>query len=270
MVIDGIKVRDKILDAIRLKVDKLPNKLCFVIIQVGDKEEDNLYIKQKQKMAQYVGYECKVIRFNTDEKEDIIIKKIQELNNDNHIHGIIVELPLPNKMDTSKIVNTIDINKDIDGITKGSMFLPATALGIMELFNEYNIDVRKKQVVVIGKSNLVGIPVSKMLLDKGSLVTICDSKTNNLKEITLKADILISATGKSNLITSDMVKNGVIVIDVGISYLNGKLCGDILYDQVIKKASYITPVPGGVGPMTIAMLAKNILDSYKIQGGKND
>ena len=195
-------------------------------------------------------------------------------NEDKNITGIIIQLPIPDKYNTNKLINLIDPNKDVDGLTdynKVKLYnneegiIPCTPLGILELLNHYNIDVKGENIVIIGRSLLVSKPLFNLLLNKDATVTMCHSKTINLSSITKNADILISATGKPHLVTEDMIKDNAVIIDVGISRIDGKLCGDVDFENVSKKASYITPVPGGVGPMTVIMLMKNILNAYKKQ-----
>ena len=210
------------------------------------------------------------------DQEDLAnsLELINKLNNDTTVNGMLVQLPLPNEMDANKVLNEISPLKDVDGLTdlnNGMLFhgkdtlYSCTPYGVMELLDRYNISVSGKNVVVVGRSNLVGKPMAMMMLEKGATVTVCHSKTKNLENYTKNADILVVAVGKPNFITSDMISDNAVVIDVGISRLANGLCGDVDFDSVKDKCSYITPVPGGVGPMTVAMLAKNILKAYKMQ-----
>ena len=273
MILDGKKVKEDILNELKVEVSNLSIKPHFVVIQVGNNEASNVYIKQKEKMAEYIGYKFTHLKYNADITEIELLNKIDELNNDNNICGILVQMPLPNHLDTYKIQNAINKEKDIDGLTDyntGKLFhkqdalYSCTPLGVMELLKRYNISVSGKHAVVVGRSNLVGKPMSVMLTNENATVTLCHSKTKDLASYTCTADILIVCVGYPLLITSDMVKDGAVVIDVGINRVESGLCGDVDFDNVKEKASYITPVPGGVGPMTIAMLAKNILKSYYI------
>ena len=276
-ILDGKKIKEEILDELRNEVDNLQEKPTLVVIQVGNNEASNVYINQKEKMAQYVGFKFHHIKFEDTITEDELLKEIAKLNEDNSVNGILVQMPLPSNIDVNKIQNAIDPEKDVDGlsdINTGKLFHAKDALysctpnGIMELLKRYNISVVGKHVVVVGRSNLVGKPMMTLLVNEGATVTICHSKTIDLAKYTRDADILIVAVGKPKLITANMVKEGAIVIDVGINRLENRLCGDADYENVLPKCSYITPVPGGVGPMTVAMLGMNVLKAYKIQKEK--
>lgn len=276
-ILDGKIIKGQILDELKEEVDKLIDKPNFVVIQVGNNEASNIYIKQKMKMAEYIGYGAKLLKFDEDISEEYLLKKIDELNRDSNIHGILVQMPLPSHINTNKIQNAVSPIKDIDGLSdintgilchnKNSLF-SCTPLGVMELLKRYNISVKGLNATVIGRSNLVGKPMAMMLTNEDATVTLCHSKTKNLKKYTQDADLLVVAVGHPKLITADMVKENVIIIDVGINRTSDGLCGDVDYENVSKKASYITPVPGGVGQMTVAMLGSNILKSYKIQKGE--
>ena len=274
MILDGKKIKNLILDELKEEVSNLEVKPKLVVIQVGDNEASNVYIKQKCNMCNYIGYDYEHIRLNDDISNDDIITLIDKLNDDSGVAGILVQLPLPKQLDTNRIINAINPLKDVDGLTdinngmlfhgKGALY-SCTPYGIMELLDRYNIELSGKRVVIIGRSNLVGKPMAMMMLNKDATVTMCHSKTNNLEDFTKGADILVVAVGKPNFITGDMVSENTVVIDVGISRLDNGLCGDVDFESVKNKCSYITPVPGGVGPMTVAMLAKNILKAYKMQ-----
>lgn len=275
MILDGKIIKTKILDELRDEVSKLDNKPKLVVIQVGNDEASNVYIRQKCNMCEYIGYEYEHIKLEDDTTNECVIELINKLNNDTSVSGIMVQLPIPKKLDVNKIINTIDSVKDVDGLTEinnGKLFCgnsgiySCTPSGIMELLDRYNISIESKHVVIVGRSNLVGKPMAMMMLNKGATVTVCHSKTVDLANYTKMADILVVAVGKANLITADMVKEGAVVIDVGINRTDLGLCGDVDFNNISKKVSYITPVPGGVGPMTVAMLAKNIYESYKLQG----
>ena len=273
-LLDGKKIKDQILDELRNEVNNLQEKPALAVIQVGDNEASNVYIKQKEKMAQYVGYQFHHIKLEDTITEEELLDEIDKLNKDINIHGILVQMPLPSHIDMYRVQNAVLPEKDVDGlsdINTGKLFhgkdtlYSCTPYGIMELLKRYNISVVGKHAVVVGRSNLVGRPMSAMLINEGATVTVCHSKTKDLAKYTMDADILIVAVGKPELITADMVKDDAVVIDVGINRLESGLCGDVDYEKVSFKSSYITPVPGGVGPMTVAMLGKNILKAYKIQ-----
>ena len=276
MILDGKSIKNKIMDELRDVVVNLSVKPKLVVIQVGNNEASNVYIKQKNNMCNYIGYDFEHIKLDNDVTTEILLGVVDKLNNDDSVTGILVQLPLPMGIDTDIVVNSISSLKDVDGLTdlnNGMLFhnkdtlYSCTPYGVMELLDRYNISVSGKNVVVVGRSDLVGKPMGVMMLNKDATVTICHSKTENLSEYTKNADILVVAVGRPNFITSDMVSDGTIVIDVGISRLDDGLCGDVDFDSVKDKCSYITPVPGGVGPMTVAMLGKNILKAYKIQNG---
>lgn len=276
-IIDGKKIKKEILDELKEEVSKLKDKPNFVVIQVGNNEASNVYIKQKAKMAEHIGYGYTHLKLDENITEEALLNEIDKLNKDKNIHGVLVQMPLPSHIDTNKIQNAVIPEKDVDGLSdmnagmlfhgKDSLF-SCTPYGVMELLKRYNINVEGKHAVVVGRSNLVGKPMSIMLTNAGATVTLCHSKTKDLAKYTKKADILIVTVGKPKLITADMVRRGTVVIDVGINRLESGLCGDVDYENVSKKCSYITPVPGGVGPMTVAMLGSNVLKAYKIQKNK--
>lgn len=273
-LIDGKKIKKDILDELKEEVSKLPKTPGFVVIQVGNNEASNVYIKQKAKMAEYIGYHYEHFKYSEDVTTEFLLKVIDELNNDNKIHGIMVQMPLPSHIDTARIQNAVLPCKDVDGLSDynaGLLFHDKDALysctpyGVMELLKRYQIPISKTNAVIVGRSNLVGKPMSMLLLNAGATVTICHSKTKDLKKHTKNADILVVCVGKPNFITKDMVKKNAIIIDVGINRLDTGLCGDVAFEEVAPLAKYITPVPGGVGPMTVAMLGKNILKAYYLQ-----
>lgn len=272
-IIDGKLVSSNIKQSLKEEINNLEEKPTLVVIQVGNNEASNVYIKNKEKAALYVGMNFKHLKFDSDIKEAEIIEAIEKLNNDSKVNGIIVQLPLPDHLNSNKIINVINPLKDIDGLTTtnlGKLFngeeclTSCTPTGIIELLKNYKIELEGKNVVIVGRSTLVGKPLMHLLLKENATVTICHSKTKNLKEYTKEADILIVAVGKKHLINKDMIKEGSVVIDVGINKVDGKLYGDVNFDDVFDKVSLITPVPGGVGPMTIALLLRNTLKSYKI------
>ena len=278
LLLDGRKLRKKLSDNLRSEVNRLNYSPSFVIINVGEDPASKVYIKHKVKFAEKVGISSKVLRFPSGIPEEEIKAVIEDLNASNNVNGIIVQLPLPKNIDAFSVINTINYKKDIDGLTYVNggllmvgrpMFVPATPLGILILLKEYNIEVEGKHCVVVGRSNLVGRPISVLLSQKpyNATVTLVHSKTPNIKDYTCQADILIVAVGKPNLITSEYIKNGAVVVDVGINRIDGKIVGDVAFNEVKDIVSAITPVPGGVGPMTVLALMYNVLKAYKIQNG---
>ncbi len=279
IILDGKKIKTQVLDELRTEVSKLENKPSLVVIEVGNNEASNIYIKQKAKMAEYIGYDFKLLKFSEDINESDLLHTIDSLNNDTKVNAILMQLPLPKHLNASLILNSINPNKDVDGLSRinaGALLqnedclIPCTPLGIMHLLREYNLEVTGKNVTIIGRSNLVGKPIAILLSNAGATVTLCHSKTKNLKAHTLMADIIVVAVGHPNLITEDMVKENTIVIDVGINKVDNHICGDVDFESIKNKASYITPVPGGVGPMTVAMLGANVLKAYKMQKDKSN
>lgn len=273
-IMDGLTVSLKIKENIKKEIIEkhLTPSLC--VIQVGDNKASNIYIKNKMKACNEVGIRFEHIKFNETISEELIINEIKRLNDDISVNAILVQLPLPLGFDEGKIINAIDPLKDVDGLTyqnvgnltlENDSLVSCTPLGVMELLKAYNVSLEGKNVCLIGRSNLVGKPLIQLLLKENATLSICHSKTRNIKEYTKNADILIIAVGHPNLVTKDMVKDGCIVVDVGINKEGNVLCGDVAFDEVSKKASLITPVPGGVGPMTIACLLKNVIKAYKVQ-----
>lgn len=277
MILDGKETSKKIKDRVKEQIKDIEDKITLLVILVGDDPASQIYVQNKEKACKYVGIKpiTWILNKNITQKE--LIGKINEANNDPSINGILVQLPLPSHLEENIIINTINPDKDVDGLTivnQGRLFnnqktiVPATPLGVMNLFSEYKMDISGKNAIVIGRSNLVSKPLAMLLLQKNATVTIAHSKTVNLKEIVKTMDIVISCVGKPNLITADMIKDDAIVIDVGINRLNTKIVGDVNYEEVKQIASAITPVPGGVGPMTIASLIENVVACYKIQKSK--
>ena len=275
--IDGKKIRDEIIQELKKEVKQYMIKPCLAVIQIGDDEASNTYIKSKEKACNEIGIYFKHIKFNENVKEIEVINKILELNNDEYVHGILLQLPLPEGFNQDKLINYIARNKDVDGLTDinlGKLFnnktgmISCTPYGIMTLLEKYNVEIEGKNVVIVGRSKLVGKPMLGLLLNKNATVTICHSKTTNLKKHTKNADILIVAVGKKHFITKDMVKEDAVVIDVGINKEDGKLYGDVDFNNVKEITSLITPVPGGVGPMTVASLMTNVVTAYKKQQKK--
>lgn len=270
-LIDGKLVSSNILDKLREEIAELEIKPSLVVIQVGNNEASSIYVRNKEKAAKKVGIEFRHIKFEENVDERTIIAEIEKLNKDESINGIIVQLPLPKHLDSKKIINHVNPIKDVDGLTTinfGKLFndeeclTSCTPSGIITLLDAYNVQLEGQKAVIVGRSTLVGKPLLHMLLKRNATVTICHSKTTNLERITKSADILIVAVGKKHLIKKEMVKENCIIIDVGINKVNGKLYGDVDTDDVLDKVSLITPVPGGVGPMTIAILLTNTLKSY--------
>ena len=273
IILDGKSIKNQILDNIRLEVIKLKDKPKLVVIQVGDDPASCVYVNQKKKMAEYVGYNFEHIKLPESVLEDEVIEIIDKLNEENGVDGILVQMPLPNHLNSKIIQNRIIPSKDVDGLTdintgklvhNCASLISCTPKGIVDLLDAYKIEIRGKHAVIVGRSDLVGKPLVNLLLNRDATVSICHSKTKDLSTITKLADILIIAIGKKEFIDESMIKDKSIVIDVGINRVDNKLYGDVKFDTVSKKASYITPVPGGVGPMTIAELAKNVLCAYKI------
>lgn len=274
MILDGKIVKKEILDSLKEEVLNLQEKPKLVVIQVGNNESSNIYINQKIKMCNSVGYTYEHIKLNDNVKTEEVITIIDELNKDNSVNGILVQMPLPSHLDEKIIQNRINEYKDVDGLTdinsgkllhKKECLSPCTPLGIIELLKRYNINIEGKNIVVLGRSILVGKPLANMLINENATVTVCHSKTQNIEEHTKRADILIVAIGSPKKITKDMVKENSIIIDVGITKVDNQIYGDVDFENVKDKVKYITPVPGGIGQMTVAMLAKNILKAYKLQ-----
>lgn len=271
-LLDGKKLRDKLLEQLKENVSKEKEDITLAIIYIGFDSASEVYINNKIKYALKVGIKTKLFKLESDIKEIEVQNLIEDLNNDDSISGIIIQSPIPNHLDFKKLSNLIKSNKDVDGFTKENIYnnyqnneclLPCTVKGIIKLLENYNIEIEGKEVVIVGRGMIVGKPLMMALLNKNATVTMAHSKTVFLKEICKRADILISAVGKPNLIGEEFVKDGAVVVDVGINKVDGKLCGDVDFSRVMEKCSYITPVPGGVGPMTIAMLLSNTYDAYK-------
>lgn len=270
--IDGKIISTKIKEELKAEIKTYMIKPCLAVIQIGNDEASNVYISAKQKACSEVGIYLKHIKFDEDSREIEIINKIIELNNDEYVHGILLQLPIPEKFNEEKLINYISRNKDVDGLTDINVgklinnkkcLVSCTPQGIIKLLEESGVSISGKNVVIVGRSKLVGKPLISLFLNNDATVTVCHSKTNNLKEFTKNADILVVAVGKKHLITEDMVKKDSVVIDVGINRIDGKLYGDVDYENVKNKVSLITPVPGGVGPMTVAMLLCNVNTVYK-------
>ena len=270
--IDGKIISTKIKEELKAEIKTYMINPCLAVIQIGNDEASNVYISAKQKACSEVGIYLKHIKFDEDSREIEIINKIIELNNDEYVHGILLQLPIPEKFNEEKLINYISRNKDVDGLTDINVgklinnkkcLVSCTPQGIIKLLEESGVSIPGKNVVIVGRSKLVGKPLISLFLNNDATVTVCHSKTNNLKKFTKNADILVVAVGKKHLITEDMVKKDSVVIDVGINRIDGKLYGDVDYENVKNKVSLITPVPGGVGPMTVAMLLCNVNTVYK-------
>ncbi len=274
-IIDGKKLAQKIRLELKTEAEKFKTRPKLAVILVGNDPASKIYVRNKNKACEEVGinYEEHVLEETT--KMEDLLQLIDRLNSDDSINGILLQAPLPKHLEINRAFEEISPIKDVDGfnpINVGKLligedaFISCTPYGIIKMLEEYNIPIQGKNAVVVGRSNIVGKPLAQCLLNKNATVIICHSKTENLSNYTKNADILISAVGKANLITADMVKEGATVIDVGMNRNdNGKLCGDVDFENVKEIASYITPVPGGVGPMTITMLMNNVIKAYKMQ-----
>lgn len=275
-LINGKLISKQIKDELKTEVAEMKEKgivPCLAVIQVGKDPASSVYVNNKKKACEYIGISSLSYELNEDTTQAELLHLIDNLNGAPGVNGILVQLPLPKHIDENAVIQHIKPEKDVDGFhpeTVGNMFigtkgfLPCTPAGVIELMKRYNIEIEGKECVIVGRSNIVGKPMAMLCLRENGTVTITHSKTKDLKKICQRADILIVAIGKPKFITSEYVKNGAVVIDVGIHRdENNNLCGDVDFDDVVNTASYITPVPGGVGPMTIAMLMKNCVESVK-------
>ena len=273
-IIDGVAVSKVLREQWKSRVEVLKTQGVtpgLAVILVGDDPASQVYVRNKVKACTDVGLHSELHRYAADVSERVVLDKIAALNRDPKIHGILVQLPLPPQIDNNKVLEAIAADKDADGfhlynlgalVTGGAVFPPCTPYGVMALLDHYGIPVEGQNAVVVGRSNIVGKPMALMLLARSATVSICTSRTRDLKQYTLMADILVVATGKARMVSGDMIKPGAVVIDVGINRLpDGKLVGDVDFDSAREKASYITPVPGGVGPMTITMLLGNTVQA---------
>lgn len=276
-LLDGRKVKEVGLENLKSKLAKLDKTLTLAVIQIGNDPASNIYVSNKNKTAAKLGCNFIHIKFDETVEEKEVLEKIDELNYDEDIDGILVQMPIPKHLNETLIQNRVKSYKDVDGLTdinagllvhnKDSL-ISCTPHGILTLLNYYDIKISKKHVVIVGRSNLVGKPLINLMLNNDATVTVCHSKTENLFDITKTADILIVAVGRPNFIKEDMVKDGAVVVDVGINRVDDKIVGDVDFDSVSKKVSAITPVPGGVGQMTILELFNNLYKAYhlRIQG----
>lgn len=277
-LISGKEVSQKVKNEIKSQTKLLKDKgisVKLAVIIVGDDPASHIYVKNKKKACEYVGFESLEYALDENTSEEELLELIDKLNKDKTVNGILCQLPLPKHIDEKKIIDSISPLKDVDAfhpVNVGKImigdyeFLPCTPAGIMRLIESTSYDVSGKDCVIIGRSNIVGKPMAMLMLHKNATVTICHSRTKNIEEKIKKADIVIAAVGIPKFVKGDMVKDGALVIDVGINRMSdGKLCGDVDFDEISKKASFITPVPGGVGPMTISMLMQNTLKAAKLQ-----
>lgn len=273
-IIDGKKTSKEIKDELKKELALLKEKnieVCLCVIQVGADPASSIYVNNKKKACDYVGIKSLSYELPENTSQEQLLELIYKLNEDNNVHGILVQLPLPKHIDEDNIIQAISPDKDVDGFHPQSVgrlsighkgYISCTPAGIIQLLKRYNIAMEGQECVIVGRSNIVGKPMAMLMLRENATVTICHSRTKNLSEITRRADILIVAIGKPKFITKEYVKEGAVVIDVGMHRNeNNKLCGDVDYDGLVESVSAITPVPGGVGPMTIAMLMHNCVES---------
>ena len=265
-IIDGKKIAAQVESEVRERLAKLPFKPGLVAVRVGNDPASEIYVRNKARKAKELGLEGKELVFDASLPEAELLARTEQLNSDDNVDGILIQLPLPKQIDPKKVIDAVDPAKDVDGfhpINVGLLHLgrpllvPATPAGIMRLIASTGVDIAGARAVVIGRSDIVGKPVAALLLRENATVTICHSRTRDLPSVVREADIVVAAIGKPRFVTAEMIKRGAIVIDVGINRVDGKLAGDVDFDRVREVASWITPVPGGVGPMTIAMLMKN-------------
>lgn len=282
VIIDGKKLAKKIREELKRECDELKEKNIYpklAVIMVGDNPASKVYVRNKSKACDEIGIKYEEYLLKEDTTQDELIELIKKLNENKEINGILLQSPIPAHLNINQAFKSITYLKDVDGFTPSSIgklsigedtFISCTPYGVIKMFEEYDIDLTGKNVVILGRSNIVGKPLIQCCLNKNATVTVCHSKTKDLEEYTKRADILISAIGKSKFVKQEMVKDGAVVIDVGINRgKDGKLTGDVDFENVEKKASYITPVPGGVGPMTIAMLMNNVIKATKEQYNQN-
>ena len=276
VLIDGKKVSGEIRNRLADEIQELKKKAGktpgLATVLVGDDPASAVYVRNKNKVCGELGFQSFEQKLSADTSEEKLLQLVGELNSNKDVHGILVQLPLPDQIDSEKILQAIDHKKDVDGfhpvnvgklVVGNALLTPCTPTGIIALLDRYDIEISGKNAVIIGRSNIVGKPVSMLLLHRNATITICHSRTQNLEEVTRSADILVAAVGRANFVTDEMVSEGTVVIDVGINRVDGKLTGDVDFEPVSKKASHITPVPGGVGPMTIALLMENTLKAFK-------
>ncbi len=272
----GKEVADSMLEETRVIVEQMERKPHLAIVLVGNDPASEVYVKKKLQKAEAIGVKATLKKMDEDTSEENVLKIVEQLNDDPEVDGFIVQAPLPKQVDFTKIVEMIKPEKDVDGWTSANMgrmfvglpaLMPATPLGVMKMLEYYEVDLNGKNVTVIGRSNVVGKPLALMLLKKNATVTVCHSRTKDLSVHTKNADVVVAAVGKPGLITGDMIKEGAYVIDVGTTRVDGKIKGDVLFEEVIKKAN-CSPVPGGAGPMTVAVLISNVVIAAQMTAGK--
>ncbi len=269
IILDGKSLSAKIKDELKCKIDGYVQKPVLAVISIGNNASSEVYINSKKKACEYVGMSFLHIHFDTSIQEKKIISRINALNKDKNINGIIVQIPIPSNYDKNRILNSISETKDVDGLKKNSMFTPCTVLGVIKLLEYYKIDLSYKNVAILGRSDLVGKPLAIECLKKDSTVSICHSKTKDLKFYTKNADIIMSAVGKKYLIDKSMIKKDCTIIDIGITREDSKVYGDV--NPNVEDICYaLSPVPGGVGPMTVVMLLSNVFYAYTFQNGIKD
>lgn len=261
VIMDGKKISKHIKERLKKEISLYKEDIGLAVIRIGEDDASRIYVGQKKKVALDIGFSFCDIHLPDDIDEEEVIAKINELNQDSKVHGIVVQLPLPDKFNRKNILNSIKKEKDVDALTDTTEYINCTSLGILELLKQYHVDIEKLDILVVGKSEHVGKQVASLLLKQNKNVVMADTKSD-LKKLTLQSDLIIVAVGKKHLITKDMIKDGVVIVDVGINKEDGKIYGDVDYDSVYDKVSLITPVPGGVGPMTVIMLMENTLKAY--------
>lgn len=277
-IVYGSELSKELKEKLKLKIEQLntDRKPTLAVILVGDDPASKSYVSGKDRAVKAVGMNSVMINYDADVSEEVLIGRIQELNNDDHVDGILLQLPLPKGLNESEILKHIDPDKDVDGLHPANVgklflnekgFIPCTPRGIIEILNRMQVDIAGKEAVVVGRSKLVGLPVAKLLLNENATVTVCHSKTKDLKEVCRRADILVVAIGRPKMITAEYVKEDAYVIDVGVNRVDGKLCGDTDFENIVDHCAAITPVPKGVGPMTITMLLYNTYDSFMKREG---
>lgn len=274
MILDGRELSAKIRQKVKSEVAQLENTPQLVVVLVGDNPASEIYVKHKEKACKSVGIACEVVRLEPEISENELLGTIESYNKQPGVHAILIQLPLPAHINAQKVINTISPEKDVDGLTavnQGKLLtgepgiIPATPKGIDRFFAEYHIDIQGKRALVIGRSQLVGLPTALLLLRRHATVTVAHSRSQNLDKLIGESDVVVSAVGQPNLITAQQVKPETVLIDVGINRYESKIVGDAKFSELVDLCSYITPVPGGVGPMTIASLLENVVECYKRQ-----
>lgn len=270
-ILDGKKFANLRAEQLKEKVKNLKEKgivPLFCVINIGDDQASKLYLRTKKRKADQIGIKQRIYQLPEDIEEAEVLRLIEHFNADRHVYGVMVQLPVPSSISEERLVEHIDPEKDVDGLNpanegrlwEGNQFVePATAAGIIALLDHYQIKLEGKNVVIIGRSRIVGKPLAGLMLNRNATISVLHTQTKNLKEYTKRADILISAAGQANLINADMIKNKAVIIDVGINHFHGHLCGDVNFPSVINKASFVTPVPGGVGPLTVEFLMEEVI-----------